>query len=520
MSLPRTVRLAALASILAAAALVGPAQESRPESRVIDEGDRVVRLSLADATSFAVRNNLVLKAALIDEQIAATRVRQALAEFDPNFRAATNAGKSERLFADVFPDPMNPTMSQTVIITNAEDVADVSLGLSGKLVTGATYDLTFGQSYSYLQNGGAINPVYNTVTRLQLTQPLLRGAWAQYQCAPVNIARNQSQQSRQTTRTSTLAKIRDVEVAYFDLVAARENRLVRQRSLEVADQLVEINRVKVETGALPPIEMTSAESARAFRRSELVTAEAEVLAAGDRVRREIFTFQSSDDWTVTIVPTEDIEERAIQLISLDAMLAVAMQSEPRILRARLDVANRQIELDQRCSERKPTLDAVGRIDFTALDDHGFQTYADLYNRDRDAMSFTAGLVFEYPLGNRFANARVAEARLEVSRAAVVLRNLEVEVHSQIRNAIRNIDVAARAIRARREAVILADKQVEVERAKFDVQASTNFQVFEIEDQRNQRRIELVRALIAHRLALLDLPRVTGAPFNELVARPQ
>jgi outer membrane protein TolC len=113
---------------------------------------------------------------------------------------------------------------------------------------------------------------------------------------------------------------------------------------------------------------------------------------------------------------------------------------------------------------------------------------------------------------------VAEARLRVTRATVELRNLEIEVNSQIRNALRNIDVAARAIRARREAVRLADEQVEVERAKFDVQASTNFQVFEIEDQRNQRRIELVRALIAHRLALLDLPRVTGAPLTELLAR--
>jgi outer membrane protein TolC len=101
---------------------------------------------------------------------------------------------------------------------------------------------------------------------------------------------------------------------------------------------------------------------------------------------------------------------------------------------------------------------------------------------------------------------------------VVLRNLEIEVHSQIRNSIRNLDVAARAIRARRDAVRLADEQVSVERAKFDVQASTNFQVFEIEDQRNQRHIELVRALIAHRLALLDLPRVTGAPLSELVVR--
>ena len=193
-----------------------------------------------------------------------------------------------------------------------------------------------------------------------------------------------------------------------------------------------------------------------------------------------------------------------------------MRTEPNILRSRLEVEFARRELQQRCSERKPRLDAVGSIEFTSLGDDGFGTYSDLFNRSSDAMSFSAGLVFEYPLGNRFASARVAEARLVVSRASVTLRNLEIEVNSQVRNAVRNLEVAARAIRARRDAVRLADQQVEVERAKFDVQASTNFEVFEVEDQRNQRRIELVRALIAHRLALLDLPRVTGAPLRELV----
>jgi outer membrane protein TolC len=491
-------------------------QESRPGSL---PSQSVMRLSLDDASALAVRNNLALKAALIDEQIAQTRVCQELGAFDPTFHAAANGGNREQLFAGVFPDPSNPTVSQTVVINNPEDVGDAEFGLRGRLTTGATYDLTLGTDYRYQQTGGAINPIFTTVNRLQITQPLLQGAWESYQCAPVDIARNLSRQFHQIYVASKLGKIREVQVAYFELVAARENLLVRQRSLEVADQLVEINRVKVDTGALPPIEMTSAQSARAFRWSEVVTAEAEVIAASDRLRRQIFAFESASDWTVKIEPTENIDEQSWTLLPLEEIIAIGLRTEPRILRARLEVARVKRELSQRCSEREPRLDAVGSVDFVALGDEGFGTYADLYNRADDALSYSVGLRFEYPIGNRFASARVAEARLRVNRACVDLRNLEIEVNSEVRNSLRNIDVAARAIKARQEAVRLADEQVEVERAKFDVQASTNFQVFEIEDQRNQRRIELVRALIAHRLALLDLPRVTGAPLSELTVRP-
>jgi outer membrane protein len=501
-------------ALFLAAASPCAAQESAASAPA--EGPGTMKLSLAEATSLAVRNNLALKAALIDEQIASTRVCQALAAFDPTAYGSLDAGKTESLFAGLFPDPVDPTVSHTVIVNNQDDVMNGALGMRGKLTTGATYDLTLGQGYRYLQGGGAINPLYTNTSRLILTQPLLRGAWESYQCAPVDLARNTVQQTRQVTRGATLAKIREVETAYFELVAARENKIVRERSLAVADQLVEINRVKVETGALPPIEMTSAESARAFRVSELVTADAEVLAAADHLRRQIFAFQSSADWTVVIEPTEDIDERIVEILPVDSIVSIAMRTEPHILRSRLEVEFAKRELEQRCSERKPRLDAVGSLEFTSLGDDGFATYADLFNRSSDAMSFSAGLVFEYPLGNRFASARVAEARLVVSRASVNLRNLEIEVNSQVRDAVRNLEVAARAIRARRDAVRLADQQVEVERAKFEVQASTNFEVFEVEDQRNQRRIELVRALIAHRLALLDLPRVTGAPLRELI----
>lgn len=515
------MKRAILVFLLALLGTSAPSQDTRQETVESTPSLPIaapsLRLSLLDATALAVRNNLSLRAALIDEQIAETRVRQRLAAFDPTFYSAVNAGKQEQLFAGLFPDPNNPGTSEAIIVNTKEDVADGALGLRGTLATGATYDLSFNTNYEYFQTGSAINPVFTTSSRLRVTQPLLRAAWSQYQCAPIVVARNLQRQTQQAYRASTLAKIREVEQAYFDLVAARENRAVRERSLAVADQLVEINRVKVDTGALPPIEMTSAESARAFRRSELVTAEAEVLTAADRLRREIFSFQSASDWTVVIEPTENIEEVATDLLPLDTIVGIAMKSEPRIIRARLEVARLQTELDQRLSERKPQLDAVGTVEFVGLSDDGLESYADLYNRAKDALSLTAGLAFEYPLGNRFANARVAEARLEVTKACVVLRNVEIEVNSQVRNALRNLDVSARAIRARREAVKLADQQVDVERAKFDVQASTNFQVFEVEDQRNQRRIELVRALIAHRLSLLDLPRVTGAPLTDLMA---
>ena len=97
-----------------------------------------IRLSLQDATALAVRNNLSLRVAHIDEQIAEARVRQRLAVFDPTLYASLNAGKQEQLFAGLFPVPGDPTTSVAVVVNTREDVADGALGLRGTLSTGGT----------------------------------------------------------------------------------------------------------------------------------------------------------------------------------------------------------------------------------------------------------------------------------------------------------------------------------------------------------------------------------------------
>ena len=97
-----------------------------------------MRLSLAEATALAIRNNLALKAAMIDEQIATQRVCQALAAFDPTVYGSLDAGKSESLFAGVFPDPVTPGVSHTVVINDKNDVMNGLAGMRGTLTTGAT----------------------------------------------------------------------------------------------------------------------------------------------------------------------------------------------------------------------------------------------------------------------------------------------------------------------------------------------------------------------------------------------
>ena len=55
-----------------------------------------------------------------------------------------------------------------------------------------------------------------------------------------------------------------------------------------------------------------------------------------------------------------------------------------------------------------------------------------------------------------------------------------------------------------------------ERLKLNLRTSTNFQVFEIEEDLSQRETELIRSELDYQLAILELVRVTGVRLSELM----
>jgi outer membrane protein TolC len=416
----------------------------------------------------------------------------------------------------LFPDPLNPGSFTTQIITSREDSFDATLGVRGKLATGATYDASVFNFYQFQKDGSVFNPVWSTTANLRLTQPLLRGAWSDYAEKEERAAIRGLAEARQVFRGETARKIGELETAYFELVKAAEDLAAKRRSLETAEELVAINRVKVDAGAFPPVEMTSAEAGRAARRSDVVTAEAKLSDAEDRLRRELFTFEAAGEWTVRIRPTEPLTAPPVVFRSAEEMIAIARGNEPRLLRARLVVSQAEDDLDARRSERRPKLDAVAQANLVGLDEDGLQPWASLFDRSDNSLTWIVGLQLEVPLGNRAASARVSGAELSLTKARIDLKNLEVEVDYAVRKALRDLEVARRLIAAREEAVRLAEEQVRVERIKLEAQTSTNLQVFEAEDQRNQRRTDYVNALVDFRLTILSLARITGAPLSELL----
>ena len=103
--------------------------------------------------------------------------------------------------------------------------------------------------------------------------------------------------------------IQTAENAYWDLVYAVENLKAKQEALDRAKDLNRITKIKIDVGALAPIDIVQTEVTIAQREQDIIIAEGLIGDAQDRLRR-LLNVQSIPDWNRPIVPTDQLSRES------------------------------------------------------------------------------------------------------------------------------------------------------------------------------------------------------------------
>ncbi|MEE9392225.1 MAG: TolC family protein [Planctomycetota bacterium] len=491
---------------------------SRPGKITTPKSPRRLVLSLSEAVKLATSNNTALRARYYDHLIEQGRIEEAKGEFDPTLFAGTNAGTSEVVFPQIFPTGIilpdgSPEFFQT-IVNDSSDLANFNVGIRGKFTTGATYQLNMNADYRDREAGGLVNPSWNTNTSLTLTQPILRDAWEQFNLAAITQAKYSAAQSRQQYRLEVLQKILDVHRAYWEYVFSVQDLEVKKQSYDRANTLLAINRVKVETGVFAPIEIASAESEVANRVTDVLVGENTIMDRADGLRRVILDFESEGDWDIEISAKNRAEETSIPIPDLDQCIKIALKERPDLSDARLGLRSRAVAVAVADTSTLPKLDLTGSASWVGLGEIGGETFKSSFG-PRGAETWNVGLVFEVPLGNKAARARLVQRRLERDRAILNYRDLKVNRVEEVRISYRKVKLAEKTIVSRKRAAQLKQEELNNEQIKLENKVSTNFQVTQVQEDLALRQSELIRALVDHRVALAELAFAMGSSTEVL-----
>ena len=310
--------------------------------------------------------------------------------------------------------------------------------------------------------------------------------------------------------------------AAWDLADAGQTLAVQRQALELAETLVRDNEARVEIGTMAPIDIVQARSEAAARRQTLAQAEQNLATAELALKQLIVGGTDDEYWVATLNPV-DLPDLEVPPIDLEAAIRSALDERTDIARSRRQLDINNVNLSAMRNNRLPAVDLVGtyqlqgqggtRFNRTGLGGLVFQEIPggirDAFNQlyDVDFPTWNLQLTVSYPLGQSAADAQYARARIQVQQVQAQLRQLGLQVATEVTNAVLQIQGIARRIEASTAARELATEQLAAEQSKFAAGLQTNFFVVQAQRDLATAQDTELRAILDQQKALVEFDRV-------------
>ncbi|HEV7671828.1 MAG TPA: TolC family protein [Thermoanaerobaculia bacterium] len=374
----------------------------------------------------------------------------------------------------------------------------------------------------------ALNPSFDSSLRLGYTQPLLRNFGRNPGTRALRVARKNDLSTANQFEAQVSATIQNVDFAYWNLVAAREQLYVSQESLSLAQELHSRNKIQVDVGTLAPLELVQSEAAIATREEDIIRAEAAVGDAADQLR-QLLDLPPGPAWSAEIVPTTKPETERIS-IDVEQAIGTALASRPEIRAQQSQIDVLAIDAVFFHDQLKPQLDLdLGyRLNGTGgtlvrdpitgdpLPRPISGGYGDVLDqiRQRDFRGWSASLTLAIPIQNRAAKASDIIAKLNLERGQTVLDQIKLQVTTQVRTAARAVVTAAKQIDAARISVKFQERNLDAEKKRYENGMSTSFRINQVQDDLTQARSREVTAVVNYRTSLANYYGAIGKLLDQ------
>ena len=490
-----------------------------PVARVPGEGP-MLALTLDDAVNLALERNLDIAVQRLNPQLQDIAMASALAFYNPSltstFARATATGT-----------PSN----QLQLSSGGRGVTQNQLAVNGGIVQnfrwgGATLAATLNNGrFQSDSNNALFNPQFNSNWSAVFSQPLMRGFRIDAQRRQLQITAVNRDISEVQVRAAVTNTVSNVRNAYWDYVYTTQAVEVARQSLDLAAKLVQDNQTRVEIGTMAPIDVVQAQAEQATRRQALVNAENGRRTAELALKRLIVSGTEDPTWAATLDAVERPEFRP-EPVDLEGAIRRALSERTDLAIVKKTVENNTTTLRYLRDQTLPDVEAqvtyglsgiggvqqirsnsgvLGSQITTVIPGGVVDAFRTLF--DRNYPRWTLALNMSYPLGTSTQEAAVARARVQLSQVGAEIKQIELQVATEVTNAGIQLRNAAEAVEAAQVAQDLSQRRLEAEQSKFEVGMSTNYFVVQAQRDMNEARNSELRAVLNYRKALVEFERL-------------
>lgn len=401
----------------------------------------IVQLSLKEAISLAMQHNLDVQFAQISPSVSASRVTQAEAAFDSTFFTTANWSKL---------DTPQPTGNVPGLAGDRRsENFDLATGIRKRLTTGGVVTLQTDVMREEQQpTVFGVNRFYQADVLASLEQPLLRGFGSDVNRADIQLTQSAREADVERLQQQLIDTAFNVEQAYWNLVAARQQLLIQlrllARTIDDRDRLQQRAEFDVS-----PVRLTEANSFVELRRAEVIRARQQVRIASDALKRLINSPKLPIADETLVLPDDEPVDQPISFSLLDAV-TTALQERPSLQVALLQIRDASIRQRVAANARLPLLNLTGTARINGLD---IDSASDAYDRvsDVDYVDYILGAAFEVPIGNRGPEAFYRQRTFEREQSLISYRNAAQLTVLEVKNALREVLTSYELIGATRAA---------------------------------------------------------------------
>lgn len=466
-----------------------------------------VRISLREAIGTALQNNLQVSIARQARESTRSGIQTREGAFDWNLSVTgeTYHGQSPAPQPQVFgaEAPQNATLTKRSV--NSQLTRQFGWGGLFELNYAPLYQTGSQTFYGGTDLNGACTQPYSGSLGAKYTQSLLRGLGASAELpTALVVAHKHADAADQKFQKEIIDLVATTETQYWDMVFAIRNLANKRTALELAQKLLKENAIRVQVGAMAPIEVTFAESQVAKAELDIITCEAEALNAQDTLIRALYPAAGRP---AALEPTDAPTLSHIQLEEAAAIrMALARRVELKEARVGREIAKARESAAG--NHARPKLDAYVAYSGASGNYGGLGAVHEDLAGFRNP-GYTFGLTFAFPIRNREARGRRSAARADLLHQELRLRDQELSIALEVSKALRAVEAAAKGVKAAAKTRYFQEKNMDAEKQKFENGLSTNFTVLQVMTNLDSARNDELTSQIKYAKAVTAMEVAVG-----------
>ena len=485
-----------------------------------------VEMPLQSVLLLGLKNNLNIQFASYTPQISQTNIQNAQGKFDT-------------LLKTQYQKKRDVTQSGSVLGSGSSSVLKEEHhnwegGFQKQFVTGTQAELKATQE-EYITDSTyqGLRPQFKNTIALSLSQPLLKDFGISINETFINIANLNWEISENEFRGRVMDIMFQVESYYWDLYYRIEDLKAKQDSLKQAEVLQHEFKVRIDAGALAPIEIYQADANVAQRKQEVIVAQAAVQGGEDNLKEALNLYDKKEYWSINLVPSDLPNVISIQP-SEDECIKTALENRPDVKQAQLGIKSSDLQLKYAKNQKLPNVALYGSLGTSGIAGRPASTagifgplyqgtpspYSGQWDNARNNMasgdyySYTVGVKIDFPLENNIAKSQYQKAKVQTDQAVTSLKNVENRAISDVRDSLRRLVTSYKVIDSATANLKFTKEKLWAEQKKYDVGMSTARDVFDFQRDVAQAQSTLALAKSEHSKSIVNLWRVTGVLIEQ------